>query len=133
MKRLGRGLMRLDFQAQARLFQCAVTPDVINPLVGQDDVFPFGCLTLGLWDNMLHGTFVGLENPLRVSATVIVAFPKMPQGQTGALLIINQTVLFTLWKQKSPGSDLHREGRFVGPERSCYVTRAEKRSKVAES
>jgi hypothetical protein len=28
-------------------------------------------------------------------------------------------------KGNSPGSDLHREGRFVGPERSCYVTREE--------
>jgi len=76
MKRLGSGLMRLDFQAQARLFQCAVTPDVINPFVGQDDVFPFGCSALGLWNNMLHRTFVGLKNPLCVSATVIVALAK---------------------------------------------------------
>ena len=85
MKRLGSGLMWLDFQAQARLFQCAVTSDVINPFVGQEDVFPFGCSALGLWNNMLHRTFVGLKNPLRVSATVIVALAKMPQGQPGTL------------------------------------------------
>jgi hypothetical protein len=54
MKRLCARRVRLNFQRQAGLFQCPISPDIVNPLVGQDNVSPLGFPALRARNHVLH-------------------------------------------------------------------------------
>jgi len=54
MERLRGGDSRLNLQGETGLFQSPVTANVVDPLVSQDNVFPFGRATLRPRNDMLH-------------------------------------------------------------------------------
>ena len=63
MEGFGGRNVRFNLERQARLFQGAVAADILDPLVGQDDVFPFGSPTPGPWPTT--GRPYGITESLR--------------------------------------------------------------------
>ena len=58
MKRPRTGHVRPNLQGQAGIFQGVVPADVVDPLIGQDHVAPFGDTSLGPGNNMLYRALV---------------------------------------------------------------------------